>query len=333
MEPVTTSALGLLTLGAFLKDCLKSAGSKVVVSGVQGASEQLIKIIRDNLHDGSLPANHDLQLALEHSLAQAANAFACAVGHQVEPKLPWLQTIQAHYKDGTLGEIPLAQMRQSPERDWISELIQQTKNGPNHRPVSANFLLDEGKVAELLLKDADAELKQRVHDAFTGWLAKRVQIGKQPACVARFIMHGWPIEPGSTKIVTFYQAFCAFFREQIKHNTEVERIFSAETLSKLTRDITELKWMTAPTKDGFQSWLGDQLGELKDWMAEQFGELHQRHDQHDRDLNELKAIIKALAEKGLKPADLSQEELERELASRVPRTHLINSTCTFVFDV
>lgn len=322
MDPVTTttSALGLITLGSFLKDCLKSAVTKATLGGVESASRRLIEIIQENLHDGTLPANHDLQHALDHSLAQAANAFACAVGHQLEPQLPWLQTIQAHYLNGTLGDMPLAKMRDHPARDWIDELIKEAKGG-KARPVSIGFLLDEGKVAKLLLKDADAELKRRVHDAFAVWLERRVQRGTQPACVAGFIEHGWPLEPGSPKLVTFYQAFCAFFREKIKHNTEVERIFLAETVSQLARDVSELKGMTAPTMDGFQSWLGDQLGELKGWMAKQFELLHQRHDQHDRKLDELKAIIetltKALAEKGLKLADLPQAELERELAARV----------------
>ena len=104
MDPVTaSSALGLFTLGGFLKECLKSAITKATIGGAQSASEKLIAIIQANLHDGLLPANHDLQHALEHSLAQAASAFACAVGQQLEPQLPWLLTIQAPLQKRHVG--------------------------------------------------------------------------------------------------------------------------------------------------------------------------------------------------------------------------------------
>ena len=169
-------------------------------------------------------------------------------------------------------------------------------------------------MAELLLKNADAELKRQVHDAFSAWLEKRVQRGQQPACVTRFVEHGWPLEPGSAKIVTFYRAFCAFFREKIKHEAEVERIFLAETVSTLSRDIAELKGMKAPTMEGFQGWLGDQLGELKGWMAEQFERVHGRFDTVDAALADVR---KTLAAQNRSLKDLSQSELATEFASRV----------------
>lgn len=260
MDPAST--IGLVTLVSFLKDCVKSATIKHTVGGAEAASQRLIEIIKETLNGTSLPKNHNLLHAIENSLGQAASAFACAVAQQVDKKPSWAGAIRAHYQNGTLGKIPLVEMRDCPERDWVAELLKESKGGRGTRAVSADFLLDEGLVTELLLKDANAELKRRVNDAFSVWLERRVQHGKRPACVAELLENGWPLEPGKAQLVTFYQAFCAFFAEKLKDDSKVESIFLAQTLSQLAHEMKALKNLQAPTLAEFRSWLEGPLAEV-----------------------------------------------------------------------
>ena len=80
-EIITAGALALNFLGGFAVKVLERAS----VGSVQQYSGRLIQKVKDRLHDGNIPANHDLLHALNESLVEATWAFALGVAAQLEP--------------------------------------------------------------------------------------------------------------------------------------------------------------------------------------------------------------------------------------------------------
>src|SRR5436309_3036794 len=116
-EPLTAAVLSALLLH-YLEDVVLH----VVGGEAHEQCRELRKWLNERLRDGKLPMNYDLERACQHSLVEAAHAFALALGAEMRPKLPWVQAIQYHWRAGKLGQTPLLEIRNTPEGKWLEEL-------------------------------------------------------------------------------------------------------------------------------------------------------------------------------------------------------------------
>jgi len=58
--------------------------------------------------------------------------------------------------------------------------------------------------------------------------------------VKELLADGWLFEDGNSTRVTYYQAFCLFFREKIKKNPKAFNIFIAQTVSEIAHNQKKL---------------------------------------------------------------------------------------------
>jgi hypothetical protein len=189
--------------------------------------------------------------------------------------------MRRHLREGTFFCTPLLEMQQVPGRDWVKELLEELDSTHNGGGIAADFILDEGEIITLLVKRAPEKFQLRVRDAFAGWLQRHVQRVQSPEIVVHFLNHGWPIEKGGTQSITFYQAFCLFFREKLKNRPEVFRDFVGQTLSEVAGNqnilvglpvqvaeiLKKLDRQTPPTFEDFQNWLGRQFIKLEGMLG------------------------------------------------------------------
>ncbi|MEY2879470.1 MAG: hypothetical protein RLZZ15_1850 [Verrucomicrobiota bacterium] len=284
-DPATTTtavAAGLGFLGGFLKDAVKPALAELVTHVIPGhiiggeahhAYRHLVEHLRERLHDG-LPANHDLRIAIEESLLEAARAFALGVAATLGDKPSLWEAIRQHLADGTFSTTPTLELRDRPGQPWVDELIAESRRA-NQREggIAADFILDEGQIATLLLDDRRDWFPQRVTAAFADWLDHHVRHPSRPACVDDLLKNGWAAEHGGAQRVGFYQVFALFFREKIKARPKVFNIFVAQTLSEVAREVKELRSVAVPTSAQFETWLGDQFAQLRDWLDGKFAQV------------------------------------------------------------
>jgi hypothetical protein len=275
-DPITTS-VGLGFLGSFYEHCFQHVE--------RDAYEHLIKHLKEYLHDGELPANHDLRKAVNESLLEASHAFALGVAAHLGPKPPLMDAIRDHLLNGTFSETPLLEMRDVRGNEWVTELITESRRAHEAGGIEAEFILKEGEVTKLLLDGPPSAFQHRVRDAFADWLKRQVQSADRPACVDDFLADGWPIEKGSSNRLTFYQAFSLFFQAKVKQRSEVFNILIAQTVSGIMRDVKELAKFKQPSFDDFQNWLGDQFAQLKEWLSGRF-------DQVDASLNRIEQAVR-----------------------------------------
>jgi tetratricopeptide (TPR) repeat protein len=189
------------------------------------------------------------------------------------------------------------------------------------------LILDKAEWADLLLaadEMTDGEPADRLTPDLAGYFA---------GYLAGSFTHDF-VEALKTDFATEGKAYAAvslrFFgeiliglRENAKALEELKPLLEQlpELMGRARQGVSLLR-----TSGGVPEELYNALGatgeRLEDAILNLGRELHERHDDHDRKLAELKAIVQslthALAEKGLKPGDLTQDELEIELARRVP---------------
>ena len=302
IEPVSASAFGLGVFGNFLKNCIEtiSAGGEA-----HHAYRHLIGHLKERLNDGRVPANHDLNNAIEQSLLEAARAFALGVAAQLDPQPALFEAIGHQLRDFKFDQ-PLLDMLKVPGRDWVEELLKESRRAHGEHGIEAEFILDENEVTKLLVDRAPDKFQQRVNNAFADWLERHVQNAAKPDCVNDFLTKGWPVEKDSNKRITFYQAFCLFFHEKVKHRPEVVNILLAQTLSNVAENqktlgilpeqvaniLKKLNEQKLASFDHFQEFLDSQNAKLFSFLRGEFDNVHGRFDSVDKKLDQLLGAIK-----------------------------------------
>lgn len=300
-EATTVLGLGLI---------VKSVAGGVLKSAGQEGVKKLYQHFKTRLEDGTIPANHDLQKAVQGSLLEAARAFALGVAAELGEKPPLFQAMRKHLAQGTFTQTPITRMRDVGGMGWVGELLEAAKPGKGGKGgIAADFIIAEGKLTTLLTetKSSGTEFEQRVTRAFTKWLAEHVQHAAQPDCVNEFLKKGWPLEKGGSKRVTFYEVFVMFFREKIKDVPVVRDIFLAQTTSGIAEDVKELLEKAKLSDEGLRHWLDGQFSGLREWLGPKLDKLQAGVD-------DTKAGIHAV-QKSMAAVKLHVTEVKAELAS------------------
>ena len=288
IEPVTAT-IGLGAIWEFLKHGIEATN---LGFEAKQAYHHLLEHFKERLNDDKLPANHDLRLAVEESLLEAARAFALGVNEQLDPKPTLFQAVGSYLKDFDSRRPILDRLKVSGS-GWVKELLEESQRAQGSRGIAAEFILDENEATTLLLESAPDKFKQRVTDAFADWLNRRVQDAAKPSCVDGFLTNGWPLEKDGTERINFYEAFALFFREKVKHKDAVFKILIAQTLAEMRQDMKamreDVKWLREaktdltpaaftelkqtieslrPTFEQFLKWMDERLARIENLLNE-----------------------------------------------------------------
>ncbi len=212
IEPISMGLAGALLyrsvaheglLAEAFKDRFGEDANKVV--------ERILHSLGDALKAGILPVNHDLRRAGLDSLRKASLVLADALVCELDPTLKkesWAARIQrrftvAHWITAGTG----------PEMAWVQRLVTALKDEAKLKVLDDAVLQIGTGSTKLLQANIDLTLAATLHEAFAAWAEKHVEGDGKPQCFQRFLSNGWPVERGT---LTLYQAYCVFFREQIK---------------------------------------------------------------------------------------------------------------------
>jgi len=97
-------------------------------------------------------------------------------------------------------------------------------------------------------------LRDHIHREFLAWTERHITGNpNKPACFDDYVLSGWQTSGGSGRKITFYEVFCLFFREELKHNEPVFRVFTADTLAGLQADMATVL-ANAPSAEDRARW-------------------------------------------------------------------------------
>ena len=340
MDPATI-AVGFGMLGSFVSKLPGVIVNRVAATYAHDASRLFFSAVRERLHDGELPVNHDLSHAVQTSLLQAARAFAYGVAAQLGPNTPLFDAMAEHFRNKTFCKTPILEMRKVPGHDWVRELLDETERCKDG---IADFVMDENRVNELLLRNAPEEFSAKVRDSFREWLGRRVQNAPRPSCVDDFLNSGWRIAEGRNERVTFYEAFALFFQDKVKHNQAVFNILIAQTLSQLVTN--QNKTVDDPElRAEFDKWLAGlaNIEIILKRIEDKVGEIATKQDtllagqkETDSDVKEIKKdvnkllttpqLISFIHQLQSAPNLVGRDEVLVELEKKLTTTHTAGAT-------
>jgi tetratricopeptide (TPR) repeat protein len=324
-DPFTcVCAAAAATVGGYLTDATSELG-KTLASGWLGnefhlrtrdRANRIIHALSGRFRDGRIPENHELQRAAVESLRQAMTALALGILNDLDPKPGIAEAIR---KQLSLGDDPLdallTDVRRNAEREWMAELSRLLKS--KHFQVDKELLIAaEADPAGLLASTVDSDTASQLHAAVIQWIdAKLASFRGRPDCVDKFIDEGWPIPPDHSTRITLYQAWCVFFRESIKDNDRVFKVFIADTVAELKTSVGELANFGQPTFDQYRAWLDQRLDKVAGALLEldrKADSILARQDGHTRALGEIAENVRHL------PAAVS--EIVRSMAEPPSRS-------------
>lgn len=241
LAAAAVSTASLSVVGPLL-DWLKSSdvvteAAKSVATGPLGNwSHQLAELARksgwgvvvERLSVGRLPPNHDVARSSRRALTASLLWMAYEIDGQVptEVRAHLLRSIERGAPPKDLPAWPPSGGR-SP---WVKGLMRMARDDEAVQALE-HLSLSDGNVRDLIRTHTDAERAQAFHQRVHQWLVLRVPHLPPPE-LADFLGRGWSL-PGLEGRLSLYQAWCVFFREQVKREPKVFNSFVATALADL----------------------------------------------------------------------------------------------------
>lgn len=211
----------------------KQAGSGIVLGMAGNWVYQLAEFARTKgiaafarqMAEGKLPANHDIARASRSALADALSWMAREMAQ--EPA--------THSRTSSvLAAIQRGKPRE--HRKWIAGLRALAHNDQkllelDHRNLSG------ADVDRMLRSITDKQIGDELHTRVLAWLDKHL-VGTAPEQLKDFLDQGWLLPDGKGRL-TLYQAWCWYFRENIKRQPEVFNSFVSTALADLLGERAE----------------------------------------------------------------------------------------------
>lgn len=279
------ATLGFASFGQFLGGFL----SNILANRTDLGLNRLGSLLSARLADGRLPANHDLRAALTGALRSALRNYASALADGLMPGSPLLAEIrhqlshpaEPRSRAALLG-LPLWTEVQADRRRWVEALLDRIDD-PAALARLASASLGESP-APLLDGGGAGAAASALHAEVARWLdAELGNLPGRPARAEETLRDGWLLADG--RAITLFQAWCLFFREEIKHRPAVFRIYVAETLAQLRPAGGPA--LPEPSLDRFRDYLAGQYGELRDAIERGFAGLDGHLDRQDAALADI----------------------------------------------
>jgi tetratricopeptide (TPR) repeat protein len=304
----TGACFGSMFLGSVVANLTSDLSYDVGKAGL----EKLIE--GAELQENGLPANHDLRKASRDSL-QAAMIFAVSgTAGLIGKKPPLFAALWRHWKAGTLSEQTLITVRDTDDHRWLAGLEDAAKR--RFADFDDRVRFEDADAATLLLADPTAGLDKYLHKQFSAWADDQVVAGKRSAAFDEGLREGWPIKEGRAR-VTLFHAYCLFFRERLKKDTNAFRAFVGPAIAELMTKVDRLQGAAPLDADALVETLyqktvdelDDLLHELVEFLTEEFGKVHGHLDDIHGDVKDAKA--------GLDQANAGIDEIKEELKKAV----------------
>jgi tetratricopeptide (TPR) repeat protein len=286
----TGACFGSMFLGSVVANLTSDLSYDVGKAGL----EKLIE--GAELQENGLPANHDLRKASRDSL-QAAMIFAVSgTAGLIGKKPPLFAALWRHWKAGTLSEQTLITVRDTDDHRWLAGLEDAAKR--RFADFDDRVRFEDADAATLLLADPTAGLDKYLHKQFSAWADDQVVAGKRSAAFDEGLREGWPIKEGRAR-VTLFHAYCLFFRERLKKDTNAFRAFVGPAIAELMTKVDRLQGAAPLDADALVETLyqktvdelDDLLHELVEFLTEEFGKVHGHLDDIHDDVKGAKAGI------------------------------------------
>ena len=274
----TSLGIAAYLAGKFLHlhEPVEKAVEHVLGSSAHQFLEELLHAAPHAFEADGLPRNHELRKASLHSLSDAGLLLADALLLHADPSLAhssfWSRLKRWLARRGliTLGS--------SPETAWVQRLIAALRDPKALAGFDDPSLHPKGEPLALMRDQADAAVAAQLQQRFAAWASKHAGTDGVPSAFDGFLVDGWPLAHGRLNL---FQAYCLFFREQVKHQQHIFNLLAAGSLADINAKLAELKPGTQPItldfngalRDQFTCWLSSQLGELRAWLDTHFDEL------------------------------------------------------------
>ena len=289
MDPITLIGSWLATF-SFQEFILGRCKEHLEEAPEKGALA-LLKRFSEKRNVGSLPQNHDLELAGHEALKEATRALLLGIHAQLDPKPPLFEAIRNHLQNGTLTTQPLIELRSSRSREWFNAFQKLCDDETSFARLTRKAEPLESNPVAKFGGHVDESAERELHQRFSEWLDHEMQnTPGRPDFIDDFLHKGWPVEKDGRERVALYQAWCLFFREKLKHKPEVFRILVIDTLTEVAANVKELSALAIqqPSINDFHTWIGLRLGALQAWLKGEFDRVHDKLDDHGQLLYAIK---------------------------------------------
>jgi hypothetical protein len=269
---VVLSSAAASVIGPLI-DWLKSSdvvgeGAKAIATGPLGnwahqlaerARKSGWEVVVGKLSAGKLPPNHHIANASRKSLGNALQWMANELsGHPSDAlRGDLLNRIERRETLPTGGMI----FSSRAEQTWVTALHALATNDAQLRALES-VGLSEIDMRRLLQSAGDEASAEALHRRVGEWLKTHLaDRGASPDRLSEFFGPGWPLQ-GTAERMTLFQAWCWFFREEIKRQPEVFNAFVANALADLLQSSHELRECPPDFASSFAQYLERPLAEL-----------------------------------------------------------------------
>ena len=268
MDPVSfTATIGVLHLAAEL-------GQHVAGHEAHTQLHRIRHAIAERLQASDLPLNHDLQQASSEAFRQATKCFYLGMAASVEPTLPLIPLIIDHLRKGTIFAQPLIRMGASPQKDWLVTLWRLLEDDHAVRRLETVSLPAGTSPARLVGDSPSSDIAGWLHQHLMAWLNRELPpFPDDPLRVSEIVTQGWFIEAERRVRITFFEAWCLFFREQVKRRTPVFNILVAQGLEETRAALAHLDVELGAVPQRLDEILAGRLNPLESWLEARFEEL------------------------------------------------------------
>jgi hypothetical protein len=286
-EPITVSAAAL-AIAHFVGE----HGMAHLIGGeIHHFYRQFLERWRESPTDSKtgLPHNHDLEDAGAESLRAALLVLVMELAGRIEPKKSWLSRWAERLPGGGLLARDIFPGASDPHRRWLDGL-RNLAHDDHVRYLYRTLKLEEDQLRRCFDEgNVCKALGSAFTDAIVEWARFELSTQTEHPDFEAMVREGWEVAASSGHRITLGQAYCLFFREHLKNNSNVFRILIADTLGdvrshlrslggNVTAELQSLREKLdalAPNNfaslktyfTDFQAWLDPQLGEIKNLLA------------------------------------------------------------------
>jgi hypothetical protein len=208
---------------------------------------------------------------------------------RIEPKKSWLSRWAERLPGGGLLARDIFPGASDPHRRWLDGL-RNLAHDDHVRYLYRTLKLEEDQLRRCFDEgNVCKALGSAFTDAIVEWARFELSTQTEHPDFEAMVREGWEVAASSGHRITLGQAYCLFFREHLKNNSNVFRILIADTLGdvrshlrslggNVTAELQSLREKLdalAPNNfaslktyfTDFQAWLDPQLGEIKNLLA------------------------------------------------------------------
>src|SRR6266404_2708520 len=295
MPESTKASLAATTFAQFV-------GSHVMGHVIGGEAH---RVYREFLERWRLPRNHDLQIASEEALREAALLLVMELAGRLDPRKPWLSHLIDHVRAGKLFQEPLFDAGNDPHREWVEALCKLVK-GQSFKRVHDGIALIEDSVSYLVsFPEVSQNLGSKLADTFVTWARAEILCGQEPPEFELLVRDGWMPDQRGSQRVTLIQAYRLFFREHLKRRPSLYRAVLMDILNEIRQQLPEGN--TLPRDLGLsdlERWITPQVGALQgltSGVSAQIDALTSRHREILKIQSEVLVALTALRTEALAP--------------------------------